>query len=220
MIKNYIKIAFRNILKYKGYTGINILGLAGSAAITILMLFYAMSVLTFDQFHEDADRIFFMYRDRATETGRIPVYDTWYPMASAATDEFTVVESGTKVVPSGRTWVKFGDKRFEQQQTYCDSSFFTFFSFPLIAGDRNTLLNDPNSVVISQDIAKKFFGDEDPLGKVLNFGFSTDRTVTGVIGEIPGNSSFTFECIIPINDQQARQFLGDNLWGGSSAIHL
>lgn len=215
MLINYIKVALRNILKHKSYAAINIVGLAGSAAITILIIFYAISVLSFDQFHEDSDRIFFMYRDRATETGRIPVYDTWFPMAEAAKNDLAGVESYTRTFQAGQSWVRYEDKRFEQTLTYADSTFFTFFSFPIVAGDRNTLLNDPNSVVITEELAKKFFGDEDPLGKVLNFGFSTDRTVTGVIGNIPGNSSFTFEAVIPVNTQLVHQFLGDNLWGGS-----
>lgn len=215
MLINYLKVALRNILKHKSYAAINMIGLAGSAAITILIIFYAISVLSFDQFHEDSDRIFFMYRDRATETGRMPVYDTWFPMAEAAKNDLAGVESYTRTFQAGQSWISYEDKRFEQGLTYADSTFFTFFSFPLLAGDRNTLLNDPNSVVISEEVAKKFFGDEDPLGKVLNFGFSLDRTVTGVIGKVPGNSSFSFEVVIPLNTQLAHQFLGDNLWGGS-----
>ncbi len=215
MLINYFKVALRNILKYKSYALINIIGLAGSAAITILITFYAISVLTFDQFHRDSERIFFMYRDRATETGRIPVYDTWYPMAEAARNDLAGVESATRMVRAGQSWIRYNDKRFEQQITYADSAFFTFFSFPITAGDRNTFLNDANSVVISEAVAQKFFGNEDPVGKVLNFGFSTDRTVTGVIGKIPGNSSFTFEVVIPLTPQLVQQWMGDSLWGGS-----
>ena len=215
MLINYIKVALRNILKHKSYAAINIIGLAGSAAITILIIFYAISVLSFDQFHEDSDNIYFMYRDRATETGRMPVYDTWYPMAVAAKNDLAGVESATRVVQAGQSWIRSDDKRFEQRIMYADSSFFTFFSFPIKAGDKNTLLNDPNSVVITEAVAQKFFGDQDPMGKVLNFGFSTDRTVTGVIGHIPGNSSFTFEVVIPLNTQLVQQWMGDNLWGGS-----
>ncbi|MEQ8423094.1 MAG: ABC transporter permease [Cyclobacteriaceae bacterium] len=215
MLKNYLKIALRNILKHKSYSIINIVGLAGSAAITILIAFYAMSVLSFDQFHEDADRIYFMYRDRETESGRVPVYDTWFPMTDVAQAEFAGIESGTRVVQAGRTWIKYEDKRFEQQILYADSAFFSFFSFPLAAGDHNTLLDDPNSVVISEEVARKFFGDEDAIGKVLNLGLAQDRTVTGVIGKIPGNSSFTFEVVVPFNTQLARQFIGEDLWRGS-----
>lgn len=218
MLINYIKVALRNILKHKSYAAINIVGLAGSAAITILIIFYAISVLSFDQFHEDSDRIFFMYRDRAKETGRMPVYDTWFPMAEAAKNDLVGVESFTRTLQAGRSWIKYEDKRFEQALTYADSSFFTFFSFPIVAGDRNTFLNDPNSVVISEDVAKKYFGDEDPLGKVLNFGFSVDRTVTGVIGKVPGNSSFSFEVVVPLNLHN--NFLATIYGADLFALHL
>ena len=215
MLANYFKVAIRNILKHRSYSIINIIGLAGSTAITILITFYALSVLSYDQFHKGSDQIYFMYRDRATETGRIPVYDTWFPMAEAAKNDLPGIKSFTRFFQAGQSWVSYGDKRFEQGLTYADSSFFSFFSFPLVAGDRKTLLDGPNSVVISEAVAKKFFGAEDPLGKVLNLGFSNDRTVTGVIGAIPGNSSFTFEVVIPLNTRLVHQFLGENLWGGS-----
>lgn len=215
MFYNYLKTAFRSVIKHKTHSVINVIGLAGSAAITMLIIFYAISVLTYDQFHEDSERIFFMYRDRATEGGTVPVYDTWFPMSEIVVDEFPTVESGTRLISAGITWVRSGEKRFEQAITYADSAMFKMFSFPLVEGDRNTLLNDPNSVVISEAVARKFFGDEEALGKTLNFGLVNDRTVTGVIGKLPGNSTFAFEVIFPINNAIARQFVGDDLWQGS-----
>ncbi|ELR72880.1 hypothetical protein C900_00841 [Fulvivirga imtechensis AK7] len=215
MIKNYLKIAFRNILKHKAYSLINILGLAGSLAITILIIFYAQSVLTYDQFHKDSDQIYFMYRDRATENGRMDVFDTWYPLVDVAKEEFSMIEQGTRMVGTGNTWVELDDKRFEQQMTLADSNFFKVFTFPVIKGDPLTALDEPNSVVISQEVAQKFFGDEDPLGKTLRFGFSTERVVTGVLGKIPSNSSYTFDCIAPLSATLVREQLGDNLWRGS-----
>jgi putative ABC transport system permease protein len=115
-------------------------------------------------------------------------------------------------VDVGEVWVKFEDKRFKHKFTWVDSSFISFFSFPLIAGDPNTLLDDPMSVVISEDVAKKFFGEDQALGKVLNFG-STNHTVTGVIGEIPGNSSFDLEIVTPLTTQFVHESLGGRLWG-------
>lgn len=215
MLKNYLKIAFRNILKHKAYSFINILGLAGSIAITILILFYAKSVLTYDQFHEDSDQIYFMYRDRATENGRMDVFDTWYPLVDAAKEEFPSIIEGTRMVTIGNTWVELADQRFEQELTYADSNFFEVFSFPVIEGDAKTSLDDPNAVVISKQVAEKFFGDESPIGKTLTFGFSTERTVTAVLGEIPSNSSYTFECIAPLTNNMVSGWMGDNLWGGS-----
>ncbi|MDX1627308.1 MAG: ABC transporter permease [Fulvivirga sp.] len=215
MLKNYIKIALRNILKHKAYSFINILGLAGSIAITILILIYAKSVLTYDQFHEDSDQIYFMYRDRATEDGRMDVFDTWYPLVEVAKKEFPAIIEGTRMLDIGNTWVENEDKKFEQYLTYADSNFFDVFSFPLIAGDPKTALDDPDAIIISQEIAEKFFGKENPVGKTLRFGFAADRKITGVLGEIPPNSSYYFECIAPLTDNMVQGWLGDNLWGGS-----
>jgi len=215
MIKNYLKIAFRNILKHKAYSFINILGLAGSIAITVLILFYAKSVLTYDQFHEDSDQIYFMYRNRATENGRMDVFDTWYPLVDVAKQEFPSIEEGTRMVSVGNTWVEKSDKRFEQSLTYADSNFFDVFSFPIIEGDPKTALDDMNNVIISNEIAKKFFGNESAIGKTLTFGFSTERVVTAVLGEIPPNSSYTFDCIAPMNDAMITGWMGDNHWRGS-----
>jgi len=215
MLKNYLKIAFRNILKHKSYSFINIIGLAGSIAITILILLYAQSVLTYDQFHKDSDQIYFMYRDRATEDGRMDVFDTWYPLVDVAKEEFPEIEEGTHMVSVGNTWVELGDKKFEQELTFADSNFFDVFSFPVIEGDVKTILDDPNSVIISQEVAQKFFGDEEAIGKVLRFGFNRERTVTGVLGNIPSNSSYTFDCIAPLSNNMVNGWLGDNLWGGS-----
>ncbi len=215
MLRNYIKIALRNILKHKAYSFINIIGLAGSIAITILIIFYAKSVLTYDQFHKDSDQVYFMYRDRATENGRLDVFDTWYPLVDVAKEEFPIIESGTRLLSMGNTWVEREDKRFEQEITYADSNFFDVFTFPIIKGDVNTALDQPNSVIISSAIATKYFGDEDPIGKTLRFGFTTERVVTAVLGEIPANSSYTFECIAPLTHNMVKNWMGDNMWGGS-----
>ncbi|MEQ8476873.1 ABC transporter permease [Fulvivirga sp.] len=215
MFKNLIKVAIRNLLKHKSYSIINIAGLAGSIAVTILILIYAQSILTYDQFHTDSDQIYFMYRDRPTEDGRLDVFDTWYPLVDVAKEEFPTIAEGTRSVNIGNTMIQRGDKRFEQSLTYADSNFFDVFSFPMIKGDPLTALNEIDAVIISEEVANKFFGDEDPIGKTLTFGFNNERVVTGVLGKIPSNSSFTFECIVPMNDRVVHNWVGENLWGGS-----
>lgn len=162
MLRNYLKIAFRNILKHKSYSFINILGLGGSIATTILILLYAQSVLTYDQFHRDSDQVYFMYRDRPTEDGRLDVYDTWFPMVDAAKEEFPEVIVGTRFANFGNTWVENGEKRFEQSITMADSNFFEVFSFKLLKGDPATALDNPDAVIIHKRVAEKFFWEEDP----------------------------------------------------------
>jgi len=199
MLKNYIKIAFRNILKHKGYSAINILGLAGSTAIAILILFYVYQVFTFDQFHKDSDRIYFMYRDRATEDGRLDVWDTWFPMLEAARDEFPGIQSGTRMIIGGfNNTVIYGESSFDEHIQMVDSSFLDVFSYEMIKGDRATALDDPLSVVLTQEMATKYFGTEEPLGKVLNMG-GDEHVVTGVFGDIPSNTSFDINFIVPLS---------------------
>lgn len=199
MIKNYLKIALRNILKHKGYSAINILGLAGSTAVAILILFYVYQVFTFDQFHDDSDRIYFMYRDRATEDGRMEVWDTWFPMLEAAQQDFPGIESGTRMMIGGiNNTVIYGEASFDEQIQMADSSFLDVFSYKLLKGDRSTALDDPLSVVLTQEMAIKYFGDDEPIGKILNIG-GDEHTVTGVLGKIPSNSSFEVNFIVPLS---------------------
>lgn len=215
MFRNYLKVALRNIVKHKSYSFINILGLGGSIATTILILLYAQSVLTYDQFHEDSDQVYFMYRDRPTENGRLDVYDTWFPMVDAAKEEFPEIVEGTRSISFGNTWVENGEQRFQQSITMADSNFFEVFSFKLLHGDPATALDNPDAVILHKDVAEKFFGDEDPIGKTLTFGFTRERIVTGVLDDIPTNSSFTYECIAPLTTNMVRGWMGDNLWAGS-----
>jgi putative ABC transport system permease protein len=199
MLKNYIKIALRNILKHKGYSAINILGLAGSTAVAILILFYVYQVFTFDQFHKDSDRIYFMYRDRATADGRLDVWDTWFPMLEAAQQDFPGIEGGTRVLFGGiNNRVIYGENEFDEHIEMVDSSFLDVFSYQMIKGDRATALDDPLSVVLTQEMVTKYFGTEEPLGKALNIG-GDEHVVTGVLGDIPPNTSFDVNFIVPLS---------------------
>lgn len=199
MLKNYFKIALRNILKHKGYSAINILGLAGSTAVAILILFYVYQVFTFDQFHKDSDRIYFMYRDRATEDGRMDVWDTWFPMLEAAQQDFPGIEGGTRILMGGiNNTVIYKETSFDEHIQMVDSSFLEVFSYELLKGDRSTALDDPLSVVLTQEMAVKYFGDEEPLGKAMNIG-GDEHVVTGVFGKIPSNTSFDVNFIVPLS---------------------
>lgn len=198
MLYNYFKTALRNIVKYRSYSLINIFGLAASTAICILLVYYSYHVLTYDQFHEKSEDIYYLYRDRPATDGNIPVYDTWYPLAEELQNNYPEIASVSRVLDGGG-WVEYEDNRFRESMYYVDSTFFTMFSFPLIKGDPQMVLNDPYSAVISRDIAKKYFGDEDPIGKVLRLDLEQNYTVTGVLGDIPPNSSFEFSLVLPLH---------------------
>lgn len=197
MLKNYIKTAIRNLLKRKGYSLINIVGLAIGMASCLLILMFVKDELSYDAFNEKANRIYrvaasFFYGGRNFDIAVAPA-----PMAQVLIDEYPEVENAVRFRQRGRYIFRYGDNTFrERRVSYVDPSFFQIFSIPLLKGDPNTALNDPNSLILSQNTAQKYFGDEDPVGKILRLNDQTDYIVTGVFEEIPGNSHFHFDVFI------------------------
>lgn len=200
MFKNYFKIAFRNFLRNKTGSIINILGLTIGLASSILILLYIKFELSYDNFHKDADRIYRVYIQQPQNLfmGTDKFNATPAPLVPAMKEEIPGVEYASRLVfASG--YVKYGNRRFQERKFYlADPDFFHVFSFPLISGDPETLLNDPYSIVITSKIASKYFGEENPVGKYLNFQLrdeSLDLKVTGVLEDIPDNSHFFFDFI-------------------------
>ncbi len=191
MLKNYITVSIRNLRKNKFFSLINVTGLSAGIASCILILLYVQNELSYDSFHENADRIY-----RIANTIEMP----GQPNAEMATtphvvgpmfkDEFPEVVNYTRF--SGyrsRRVVRYEDNVYNEGRfLFADSSLFNVFSFELVSGDERTALTAPNSVVISMEIAEKYFGDEEPLGKVLTVHSSDQFTVTGVIRNLPQNS--------------------------------
>ncbi|MFC1553842.1 ABC transporter permease [candidate division KSB1 bacterium] len=204
MIKNYMKTAKRNLLKNKGYSFINIASLSIGVACCILLFLYIDYELSWDKFHKNADRIFRVAVLFDDEDGLDPYAKTQAPLAPAMLDDFPEVEEAVRIstrFPGGGGLVaNYGGKQFwEERILLADQSFFKVFSFPLINGNTETALTDPSSVVISKETAAKYFGNEDPLGKVINFykpgGYNESFIVTGVICDIPKNSQFQFDLL-------------------------
>lgn len=212
MIKNYVKVAIRNLLKYKAYSLINILGLAASSAVGIMILYYSYQVLTFDQYHEHAEDIYFVHRDRPGPEGATPVYDTWYPMLTELKNEYPDIISGVRFA-SGGGMLSYKDKTFEEEVYYADKEVFEVFDFDFAKGDPAVVFQDPYSMVLSSEAAVKYFGDEDPIGKTITLGGETAYRVTGVFGEIPANSSLDFEVIVPMHS--GLEFIANADWSGS-----
>ncbi len=199
MFNNYLKIAFRNLLKHKAYSCINIGGLALGMTCCLLILLYVQHELSYDRFHRHADRLYRIFWQSGNPQTRTP-----HPMAQALAKDFAEVESAVSLSPvwgPGLTRpqfsIRYGDQRFEEREVFsADSTFFELFSFRLLQGDPKTALRSPTSLVITERIAKKYFGDEEPLGKVLTVNNSVDLKVTGVLQNIPANSHFHFEFLI------------------------
>ncbi|MCH8125765.1 ABC transporter permease [candidate division KSB1 bacterium] len=216
MIKNYIKIALRNLLKHKVYSLINVAGLAIGMACCLLILLYVKDELSYDRYHKNIDRIY-----RVTLHGRlagsdINVTSTCRPMAAALINEYPEVEFALRLRQMSRTvLVSRGDKYFNENRVfYADSTYFDVFTLPLLRGNAKTALTAPNSVVIPEATALKYFGDEDPIGKTLTFNNTTDYKVTGVSENIPSNSHFHFDFLasfVSLDDHNSTIWIQNSL---------
>ena len=195
MLWNYLKITWRNIKRYKGYSFINIVGLAVGLACCILVLLWVQDELSYDRFHTNGDDLYRVVAEwRKTE----PATHYWpvcAPLAPALKEEFPEIIKATRFTRLRRgQLVRFGDKNFtEAQICLTDPDFFEMFTFPFIQGDVQTALSNPDSFVLTEEMAAKYFGTENPLGKTLNINNEYDFTVTGVIKNIPHNSHLQFD---------------------------
>jgi len=199
MLKNYFNVAVRNILKHKFFSAINILGMTIGVAACLLIILYISDELSYDRFHANAERIYQVGLHGKIGGQDIRVSNTCPPMAAALVAEIPEVESATRITPFyERPAVKYKDKVLTEEKVfYADSNFFEFFSFKLIEGDKKTALKEPNSVVLTEDMAKKYFGEESPLNKLMVIGSdNTSFKVTGVAANVPSNSHVKFNMLI------------------------
>ncbi len=194
MLGSYLKLAFRHLRRKKVYSFINIMGLALGLACFILIGLWVKDELSFDRFHEHKDRIFRVFN--RFENGTVS-YSTTYALGPALKSQYAEVEEACRVWPWFGSLVKHGNLSFmEYNITLADPSFFKIFSFPLLQGDPEKVLEDQFSVVLSEDAAHKYFGEEDPLGKVLQITRQQgDFRVTGVMQNVPLNSHIQFDFV-------------------------
>ena len=213
MLKNYFKIALRNISKHKGYSFINISGLAIGIACCMLILVYVRHELSFDEFHEKADRIVRVNLDSSDD--------------QIAVTPSMVAPTLGQISPDVEHWVRLyeptryspaiintGENKFQEEGFfYADSSFFRIFSFNFIAGNPNTALENPRSLVLPKSTALKLFGSTDVLGETVNariFNTNYDFEITGVIEDVPSNSHFTFNYLGSLNTMSGWSELDDS----------
>ena len=193
MFQNYLKSALRNIKKQKGYSLITLAGLFIGITCFVLVSLYVRYEFSYDRFHKNAENIYRVIVDtRETYMGKSQVTVTPGPLASAVQEEFPEVLKATKV-ESERVVMKYGEHRFAEDSIYyVDPAFLDIFDFPLLAGDPKTALSKPNCLLVSQDMAEKYFGQENPVGKTIHVD-NTDYQITGVMVNIPGNTHFRFD---------------------------
>src|SRR5581483_6393689 len=196
MLKNYLKTAWRNMIRNKAFSIINIMGLALGIATCIIIMMYVTNELSYDRYNEKADRMFTVYFQGNVQGQKMNEASVMPPVAQTLKKDFPEVEAATRVRDGGTPKVVIGNKTFKEDAfAYVDSNFFQVFTLPLIAGDAKTPLLEPNTIVISKQAAHKYFGDENPIGKIISLkdGNNSVYKVTGMIDKVPVNSNFHFE---------------------------
>ena len=198
MLNNYLKIALRNLLRQKAFSFINISGLAIGMACSILILLWVQDELSYDRFHEKGDNIYRVISSLADLDVHAAV--TSSPMAHAMMTEIPEVRNAVRVSSHHGDLLQVGDRVFEEKEIlYVDSTFLKVFSFPLVAGNPETALYNPEGILITEEMATKYFGDEDPLGKTIRKNQKDDFTVTGVLANVPENSHLQFDFLQPMS---------------------
>ncbi|OOQ61839.1 ABC transporter permease [Mucilaginibacter pedocola] len=215
MFKNYLKVTWRNLLKNKGFTAINIAGLAVGMASAALILFWVQNEVSYDQFHEKKDRLYQMY-NRSVFDGKLWCWGTTPKvMRSSLKQDYPQVEQVARTTNANFLFT-IGDKHLTLAGNHTDPDFLTMFSFPLVKGNAKTALNDMKNIVLTEKTAKKLFGDQDPMGKTIKIDSTDYFTVTAVMKDLPNNTRFDFEYLMPWSYLEKTDNYVDKNWGNNS----
>ncbi|HTI08591.1 MAG TPA: ABC transporter permease [Puia sp.] len=195
MFSSYFKVAWRNITRNKVYSLINMMGLALGMAGAILLFLNIQYGLSIDQFHEKKTTIFEAY-NKGIVSGQLICWNaTAPPLADALKKDFPEIKNIARVRYTNML-LRYADKKTQEQGSITDAPFLNMFSFPLLQGNTATALGDANSIVITQKLAKKLFGGENPINKTLTTPYGDNFTVTGVLKDLPGNTQFKFDYLL------------------------
>ena len=214
MIRNFFKIAYRNLLRNKAFSVINITGLAIGMAAAILILLWIQDEVSYDEFHENKDRIYEVW-NRVPFDGKIRSWNSVpAPLARAVEKDLPEVERAVRV-KSNSLLLSVGDKKIMKSGRMVDTGFLQMFSFPMLKGNPFTALNDMHSVVLTEKTAKSLFGNEDAMGKVIKIENKDNFTVTGILKDLPDNTRFNCEYLLPWSYIKYRE--GEDLgWNDNS----
>jgi ABC-type antimicrobial peptide transport system permease subunit len=197
MLRNYLKIAFRNLLRNKAFSIINILGLAIGMASSILILLWIQNEVSYDQFHEKKERIYEAW-NKAQFSGKLQCWNTTPKvLARALEKDLPEVEHAVRVNWPSNYLFSIGEKRLTVMGNIVDSNFLQVFSFPLVKGNPQLALMDMHNIVLTEKLGRKIFGNEDPMGKVIKIDNKDNFTVTGIVKDLPNNTRFNFEYLLP-----------------------
>jgi ABC-type antimicrobial peptide transport system permease subunit len=216
MIRNFFRVTIRNIARNKVFTFLNIAGLAIGMSASLLILLWVQDELSYDRFHSNAENIYRVEMNQNYSGDVYHVYVTPQPSGPVWKERIPEIVEQTRVRRLSRTLFRHDDNVFfENSLMAVDSGFFSVFSFPLVSGDPSDVLSSPNSIVLTEELAGKYFGDTNPVGQTLSLDNRYLFTVTGVIKDLPHNSLFTFDALLPYAFLQQQGAIR-NSWGENS----
>ncbi len=216
MIKNFFRIVARNIARNKSITLINVAGLAIGLAASLLILLWVQDELSYETYNTGAENIYRVEEDQFYSGERYHVTVTPHPSGPVWMQRIPEIEEQTRINRLPRILCRQGENVFyESQVVAADSGLFRLFTMPLLTGDPMTVLSEPHSIVLTEKLAEKYFGDEDPLGKTLTLENKYQFMVTGVMKNLPRNSQFTFEAVLPYSFLREIGAISDS-WGNNS----
>lgn len=210
MFKNYLKVAFRNIVRHKAFSTINIAGLAIGMTCSIFILLWVQNELSYDRFHANADKT---YRIVADASGfKAAVNCAGMPGELRA--KLPQVKNTVRLSVPQAAILEYKNNRFDENNLfYADSTFLQVFSFPLVKGDRKTAMMRPDALMLTEEMAVKYFGKEDPIGKVLKKDVQHPLVVTGVLKNVPSNSHLKFDFVQPMSAiAHTNRDIRENVW--------
>ena len=214
MFKNYFKTAWRNLVKNKTFSFVNIAGLSIGISVCFIILLYVQNELSFDRFNKNADRIVRVVFQANINGGKINESNVMPPVAQAMKSDYPEVQDATRIRVYGAPKVTYKDKVFKDDElAFVDPNFFSIFTLPLIEGNAKTALQQPHTIVISKALAKKYFGNENPIGKTLSFDNNESYKVTGLIDKVPANSHFHFDLFASMSgwdEAKSDSWMGSN----------
>ena len=213
MFRNYFKVAVRHLQRHKFITVINATGLAVGMACCMLIVLYVRDELSFDRFHQQGNNI---YRVTTTENsvgaGHIDYgAATPFPIGPNLKKDISSIKEAVRVCMPGNTLYTVGDKKiWEENTAFADEGFFRMFSFPLLEGNPATVFKEPYSIVLTESAARKYFGNESPVGKLMKVGNGYSCTVTGVAKDMPSNTDLSFTMIMSFSTMIKEALKVDN----------
>ncbi|WP_373522774.1 ABC transporter permease [Aquiflexum sp.] len=215
MWKNYLKIAWRNILRSKGLAFINIGGLGIGIAASVLILIWIQFELSIDRFYAHSDRVYAVWRSTTIE-GEVMSWDyTPAPYGLALKEGFPEVEETTRLTEWDPHLLTVGENSYFEKTTFVDPGFFKLFTFEVISGDTEAALSVPDGIILTESVAKKLFADEDPLGKTVVIEKQLDFQVMAVVQDLPQNTNFDYTVFLPFKKLEVMGW-ADPSWGNNS----